>query len=332
MRFHLRGCCVLSRNKNPETVWVFLVLLVAGVLFGCQAKPLYRQTQVMMGTFVEVVSPRKEAAAIVFAEMKRIERLLSKYDPASEVSQLNRLGKLRVSPETFYIIAKAKEFWSASNGAFDITVGPLMDTWGFTDKKYRKPTDAEIAAALQRVGSDKIILKKNDNVVEFSARDMRIDLGGIAKGYGVDCAVKKLKEAGITSCLINAGGQVYALGTKYGSPWRVGMRNPRPAGLPDNPQALELTDQSVSTSGDYEQYFTEGQKRYAHIIDPKTGYPVDSGVISATVIAGDGLTADALSTSVFVLGKTQGEALVKKFPGAQLILQNASVGEKRSIR
>jgi thiamine biosynthesis lipoprotein len=193
-----------------------------------------------------------------------------------------------------------------------------MDIWGFTDKKYRRPTDAEITDALQRVGSDKIILKNNDTVVEFSAPHMRIDLGGIAKGYGVDCAVKKLKEAGITSCLINAGGQIYALGTKYGLPWRVGMRNPRPADLADNPQALELTDQSVSTSGDYEQYFIKGQKRYSHIINPKTGYPVDSGVIAATVIAGDGLTADALSTSAFVLGKTQGEALVKKIPGARL--------------
>ncbi|HTY44556.1 MAG TPA: FAD:protein FMN transferase [Patescibacteria group bacterium] len=273
----------------------------------------------MMGTFVQVSSPRKEAAGIVFAEMKRIERLLSKYDPASEVSQLNRLGKLRASPETFYIISKSKEFWSLSNGAFDITVGPLMDVWGFTDKKYREPTDAEIRDALQRVGSDKIILKNNGNVVEFSAPQMRIDLGGIAKGYGLDCAVKKLKEAGITSCLINAGGQIYALGTKYGKPWRIGTRNPRPGSLADSPEYWELADQSAATSGDYEQYFVQGRKRYSHIIDPKTGSPVASGVIAVTVVAPDGLTADALSTAVFVLGRAQGEALVKKIAGAKII-------------
>jgi len=286
------------------------------LLCGCQNQQLYREARVLMGTFVEVTSPQPQALGIVFKEISRIENLLSKYKPESEIARLNRSGKLKVSPDTYFIIKKAKEFWLGSGGAFDITVGPLMDIWGFTDKQYRLPSDEEIKTALTRVGFDKIILNDSDNVVQFSVSGMRLDLGAIAKGYAVDCAVKRLKEAGIRSCLINAGGQIYALGYKFFQPWAIGVKHPRTAGTTVN---VALRDESVSTSGDYEQYFVKDNRRYAHVFNPKTGYPVDSGVISVTVIAPDGTTTDALSTSIFVLGKEKGEALLKKFPQARII-------------
>lgn len=263
-----------------------------------------------MGTFVEVTSPDNRAAGIVFEEIKRIEGLLSKYKESSQISQLNKSGKLKVSPETFYIIKKSKEFWQLTEGAFDITVGPILDLWGFTDKKYRLPSEAEIKNTLSLVGSDKIILKDSDNMVKFKILGTKIDLGGIAKGYALDCAVNKLKNSGINSCLINAGGQVYGLGDKFGKPWRIAIKSPR------NQEAIDylaLKDKSVSTSGDYEQYFIKDKQRYSHIINPKTGFPVNSGVVSVTVIAPCGLTADALSTAIFVLGKEKGKALAKKF-------------------
>jgi FAD:protein FMN transferase len=282
-----------------------------------QLKParIYRDNRILMGTFWEVVSPSQEAGKIIFAETSRIEQLLSKYIAESEISRLNRLGKLKVSPDTFYIIKKSKEFYQLSQGAFDITIGPLVDLWSFTDQIHRVPSDDEIKAALKLVGSDKIILHEFDNVVEFKLPGMKIDLGAIAKGFALDCAVKKLKENKINSCLINAGGQVYALGDKSGQPWEVAVRG---AAKSEIVGVLRLRNQSVSTSADYEQFFAKDGKRYGHILDPKTGYSAESGITSVTIIADNGLDADALSTGVFVLGRESAEGLLSKFPSAKI--------------
>lgn len=274
---------------------------------------LYRNNRLLMGTFWEVISPDKEASSIVFLEAERIENLLSKYIQNSEISRLNRAGRLSLSPDTFYIIKKAKEFWQDSDGAFDITIAPLVDIWGFSSQRYKVPGEGLIKTTLKLVGCDKIILREENNVVEFKIPGMKIDLGAIGKGFAVDRAVNKLKENNINNCLINAGGQIYALGEKSGSPWKIAIQNPR---KPEISATLELKDKSVSTSGDYEQFFFEDGKRYCHIIDPKTGYPVTSGISSVTVIADSGLEADALSTAIFVLGKKRGEELLKKFPQA----------------
>jgi len=152
-------------------------------------------------------------------------------------------------------------------------------------------------------------------VVEFKLSGMKIDLGGIAKGYALDCAVKKLKERGINSCLINAGGQVYALGKNFGTPWKVAIKNPR---APKISQILELKNRSISTSGDYEQFFFKEGRRYCHIINPKTGYPAESQITSVSVISSSGLTADALSTAVFILGRERGEALTRNLKNTEL--------------
>ena len=181
---------------------------------------LYRNNRILMGTFWEVTSPDKEAGQIVFSEADRIEQLLSKYKAESEVSRLNRLGKLKVSADTFYIIKKSKEFYEASDGAFDITIAPLVSLWGFTDQEQLVPGDDKIKTTLKLVGSDKIILHENDNVVEFRLPGMNIDLGAIAKGFALDCAVKELKKKNINNCLINAGGQVYAWEISTESPGR----------------------------------------------------------------------------------------------------------------
>jgi len=292
-------------------------LLSTAFLCGCQNKPVYKETRVLMGTFVEVTSASPDACAIVFREIQRIEDLLSKYKPESEISKLNRFGKLKVSPDTYYILKKSREFWRLSDGAFDITVGPLLDIWGFTDKNYRRPSSERIKNVLSRVGFEKIIFDDTATIVEFKIPQMKIDLGAIAKGYAVDCAIKKLKANGITNCLINAGGQIYGLGDNFGKPWNIGIKNPRGNGVLDY---LKLKNQAVSTSGDYEQYFIRAKKRYSHIFNPKTGYPADSDIIYVTVVASDGLTSDALSTSIFVLGKTRGQELAKKFPDVKVIL------------
>jgi FAD:protein FMN transferase len=311
------------RSRNEKGCQLFLMralylfLIPVFLLCGCQQPQLYRQTQVLLGTYVEVISSDPRAAGIVFSELRRIEGMLSKYRPESEVSQLNKNGQVKASPEMFYILEKSVGFWELSGGAFDVTVGPLMDIWGFTKKEFRQPSDEEIKEALKIVGSNKIILNKQDSVVKFMLPGMSLDLGAIAKGFAVDCAKRKLKYAGITSCLINAGGQIYGLGDKFGKPWKVAIRSPRGNGVEGY---LQIKDRAVSTSGDYEQYFEKGKRRFSHIMNPATGYPEDSKIISATVIADDGLTADALSTSLAVLGKDKGMALGKKFPGVSIKL------------
>jgi len=304
-----------TMHYAPITILVLGSWFLGFGLCGCQSHQFYVNSRIMMGTIIEVTSVHKEAAGVVFGELERLENLLSKYKPESEVSQLNKKAKLKVSPETFFIVKKAKEFSTLSSGAFDITVGPLVDLWGFTDKNFTVPADEKIKNILKLIGSDKILLHNNESVIKFKFPGMKIDLGAIAKGYAVDCAVKKLKEKGINSCLINAGGQVYCLGEKFGRPWRVAIKGVLNS---DFSGFVELTDKSVATSGDYEQFFIQDNKRYAHIINPKTGYPADSGVISVTVIAPDGLTADALSTAIFVLGKERGEKLAEKFKGVEV--------------
>ena len=283
--------------------------------FPLKTKQLYRNNRLLMGTFWEVVSSDQRASAIVFSEASRIEQLLSKYIPGSEISRLNRLGKLKVSPDTFYILQKSKQFWRLSNGAFDVTVGPLLELWGFADKRYSLPKKNAVRKNLALVGCDKIIFNIDDNVIKFKLSGMKIDLGAIAKGYAIDRAVKKLKESGVRSCLINAGGQVYCLGDKFGRPWRVAVRGYTGKG---HAGYLELKDQSVATSGGYEQYFIKDNKRYCHILNPKTGFPVDLNVERVTVVAPSALTADALSTSIFVLGKSEGMELANKFVGVKV--------------
>ena len=275
-----------------------------------KTKQLYRDNRLLMGTIWEVTSPNKQASGIVFSEASRIEQLLSKYVLSSEISQLNRLGRLKVSAETFYILKRSQEFCRLTQGAFDITVAPLVDLWGFSNRQFQVPSADKIRAVLLLVGSDKIILHEFDNVVEFKIPGMKIDLGGIAKGFALDCAVKKLKENNINSCLINAGGQVYALGDKFKIPWKIAIRGAEKSEIAGT---LELKDKSASTSGSYEQYFLKDGKRYCHIIDPRTGYPVETGITSVTVMAEEALTADALSTSIFVLGKKDTPGILKKF-------------------
>ncbi|MDP2927501.1 MAG: FAD:protein FMN transferase [Candidatus Omnitrophota bacterium] len=288
----------LSRSNPPK--------------YPLKAKRLYRDNRLLMGTFWQVSSPNNQAGAIVFSEVSRIQQLLSKYIQTSEISRLNRLGRLKVSADTFFVIKKSQEFCRLTQGAFDITVAPLVDLWGFTNQEFQVPSDDKIRAVLELVGSDKIILHEKDNVVEFKIPGTRIDLGAIAKGFALDCAVKKLKENNIDSCLINAGGQVYALGNKFGQAWKIAIRG---ANKSEITTTLELKNKSASTTGNYEQFFFKNGKRYCHIIDPRSGYPAQTQITSVTVVADQGLTADALSTSLFVLGKKDVEEILKKFPG-----------------
>lgn len=291
-----------------------LLLASAG---GCR-KPLYQETQFIMGTFVEVKSPDARASAIVFDEFKKLEAIFNLFDSDSELSRLNDTQKAVVSEPLFDIIQQAQGFYRLTGGAFDVTIGPASILWKKAIASKTLPGPDTVAQALSLVGSDFVYLDAKTKEVALLKSGMRIDLGGIAKGFALDRAVRKLKDAQIDSVLINAGGNIYCLGTNHRAPWRVGVQDPfREGKVLDE---LVLADKAAATAGDYQQYVEINDKKYSHIVDPKTGYPVQSGIVSATVIAGNAAASDALSTACVVLGLEKSRQLMSRFPGMRAIL------------
>ena len=284
---------------------------------GCSSKPYYSETRIVMGTFVEITCQDKGAIQKAFEEIKKIDTIANIFESSSEVSLLNRQGKIKASPDLFALVKESVHYYSLSQGAFDITIAPVVRIWKQRIKEAGEkrgdsalPQPEEIKSTLNLVGANKLSLNENTSWIKFSQPKMSIDLGGIAKGYAVDKAITRLKELGITSALVNAGGNIYCLGKKGNRKWRIGIQNPR--NQSKILYSLDLENQAAATSGDYEQFFLSGKKRYSHIIDPKTGYPVDNGIIAVTIISDSAATCDALSTTVFVLGKEKGLALLKK--------------------
>jgi thiamine biosynthesis lipoprotein len=209
-------------------------------------------------------------------------------------------------------VAKTLEVSRQSGGALDITVYPLVQSWGFFGPQGpHLPAPREIQEDLRHVGYQYVTVQAG--VVRKLRPDIRIDLGAVAKGYAVGEAAKVLEAARISSALVDFGGDIYAVGTHHRRPWTVGVRNPRGEGVVGG---FELSGRSTATSGDYERFFEQGGVRYHHILDPKTGYP-SRGLISATVISSDATLADAWSTAVFVLGKEKSLALTEKTPGLE---------------
>jgi thiamine biosynthesis lipoprotein len=218
------------------------------------------------------------------------------------------------------VLKKADYYSRISNGSFDITCNPLLNLWMVKAKKEnRMPTPEEIEDARELVGYDQLVIDVEGNRARFEKEGMSITLGGIAKGYAVDCACKKLTEAGIKHALVNIGGDMRAVGDKNGVPWEVALQNPRDKS--EYITIIKLDNESVTTSGDYERYFFEDGKRVHHIIDPQTGYSADD-CISVTVITKNCVDADALSTAVFVMGPERGKALLDELGVVGVIISS----------
>ncbi len=302
--------------------------LWAVVLGGCSRILLHESRQLLMGTYATVVSPDPRCAAIVFGEFRRLERLLSKYDPNSDISRLNASGAARLDRETFRLLQRCALLARATGWAFDVTVGPLVDLWGFSAKRFVVPSSVQIAHVRERIGSDKLVFDEESATVRFAVAGMKVDLGGVAKGYALDVALRKVKEQGIRDCLISLGGQVAAIGKKGGLPWTVGVRSA--CGPRRVVKEFALRDASVSTSGDAEQFFLHEGRRYSHLIDPRTGYPVQRACFSVTVSAAEAVLADALSTALAVLERPAWDRILGVFPGAELIFEEGNdVGDTR---
>jgi FAD:protein FMN transferase len=280
--------------------------------------------EAIMGTAIRVElwheAPAMGEAALdaVMEEMHRIDRAMSPFKPESELSRLNREATKRpvpVSEEMFELVARSIEFSKLSEGAFDITfagVGHMFD--------YRngiKPTAEEIAEALPRINYRHIHLDRRQRTIRFLRDKVRIDLGGIAKGYAVDNCIALLKSRGVKEGLVVAGGDSRVLGDRRGRPWMIGIRDPR---RKDTMVAmLPLVDAAISTSGDYERYFEADGVRYHHILDPRTGMSA-TGVRSVTIVGPDATTTEGISKSAFIMGAERGVRFVESLPGVDAVI------------
>jgi thiamine biosynthesis lipoprotein len=272
-----------------------------------QAEWVTRITDGIMGTRITIElwadDPKEAQSAIdaVLDEMRHVDASMSTYKPSSEVSQVNAHaadGPMRISRELFDLLETSRQYSELTEGAFDITYASVGYLYDF--RKRVRPTDAEIAAALPAVNYEHVLLDPEHGTVAFSRKGVRIDLGGIAKGYAVDCGIDILAARGFTRAYVGAGGDSRIIGDRFGQPWVVGIRDPR-KGPDDVITRVPLVNAAISTSGDYERFFDEGGQRYHHIIDPHTGHSA-SRVRSATVIGPYATRTDGLSKTAFVLG------------------------------
>ncbi len=246
----------------------------------------------------------------------------------SELSRLNARAATEpvvVSPDLFRVLTKAQEIAGQTEGSFDVTIRPLADLWGFIWKEYRLPTEAELRAALPRVNYRLVQLDPERRAVHFVAPGVSLDLGGIAKGYAVDCAVEKLRSIDVTNVMVKAGGDPRVIGTPPGKTnWIVQVEDPRKEG---RRARVSPRDAALSTSGNYENFFENNGVRYSHVLNPHTGLPVQ-GIAACTVIATTCMESDAMATACFVYGAEKSLAkLAERFP-MRFILTPTNSGEQ----
>ncbi len=310
------GLLKTIQGKLVVLICVVTAVLLSVVIIQKYVPKSLKQTEMIMGTLAEitVIPANGKAIREAFEALKKVDALMSTYKEDSEISILNREGKAQVSEETLEVVEAAIEFSRLTHGAFDITVGPLIDLWKKAKKDEKVPTEKEIEEAVSLVGYQRIILEGNQ--IRLEKKGMRIDLGGIAKGYAVDKAIEALKRNNIKRALVNAGGDLYALGkAPQEGGWAIGIQDPRDKDKIIN--IMKVEDMAVATSGDYRRYFTLEGKRFSHIVNPKTGLTVQEVPMSVTIVGPDATTTDALSTGVFVLGPEEGMKLIESLPGIE---------------
>ena len=271
-----------------------------------------------MGTYANVTVVTADSVAtgavarIAQGVMSRVDSLMSNWTTTSEVARLNRecgAGATHVQPEVAHVIATALDVWRGSEGTFDITIEPLIRAWGFIGGHPHVPSDSAAAAAAHRVGAQQLRFDAAAGTLAFDSPDVRIDLGGIAKGYAVDVAADSLRAHGVTEALVDLTGNMMALGASAsGAGWRIGIRDPRDR-LPYFAK-ITLSGEGISTSGKYEQFVAADGKTYGHIMDPRTGRPAD-GLLSVTLVSRSALTCDSWDTPLFVLGPEKARALAR---------------------
>jgi len=320
-----------------QIILFYLIFLVI-CLTSCDSQREYIISGITMGTTYQI----KYYAGLFFKQQKlkkeikeqleKINHSMSTFDPKSEISQFNKMQDIKkiisISDDFYEVLIQAKQLYKISNGAWDGTVKPLVNLWGFgnTSHKQEKPDQVEIQKILDTVGFNKIIIE--DHSIQKKNPGIQLNLASIAKGFGVDMVAKVLDSNNVKNYLVEIGGEVYGRGKKInGKPWRVGINSPKvQSALNDVYYAIELKNKAIATSGDYRNYFIDDKKRYSHVIDPKTGYPVNNKVVSVSVISNTCTLADGLATALMVMGAEKAIALVNKLPDTEcfIIKENKS--------
>ncbi len=288
------------RKRLPLRALAAGLALLLALCAGCTPQPeKHTETFAAMDTVMTLTLYGGEDGTLSAAKDRvlELESLLSVTDPDSEIAALNRDGSAALSPDAAELLGRALELCGRTGGALDVTIYPVVRAWGFTTGNYAVPDGGVIADLLTRVDYTQVRL---DGGTASLPEGFELDLGAVAKGYTGDTLAALLKENGVTSALLELGGNIHTVGTKPdGSDWRVAVRDPAGDGYVG---VVSVASKAVITSGGYERYFEEGGVRYWHIMDPKTGAPARSGLASVTVVADSGVYGDALSTALFVMG------------------------------
>jgi len=330
-----------KRNVRIAIGIIVGVCLVAALYFWpegrVEANSGYR---LVMGTFARVVavaadsSTAKKCIDAALAEIDKVDELMSDYKSDSEISEVNRDAAeraVRVSRSTYEVLQRSVEYSKLTGGAFDVTVGPLVDLWRSAAEANSTPSDAELREARSKVGYEKLMLDTNEMSVRFAVEGMRIDLGGIAKGYAIDRAIEAMQKSGAAGGMVDIGGDIRCFGVAPAArdSWLVGLQDPGKAvegiGVGELLLKLKLVSGAVATSGDYQQFILIEGKRHSHIIDRRTAAGAQ-GLSSVTIIANNATDADALATAVSVMGAEKGLALIETIPETEAILIPAAEG------
>ncbi|MEX2215891.1 MAG: FAD:protein FMN transferase [Phycisphaeraceae bacterium] len=323
---------LIARRTIPAVLAGVAVLLNAGCASAAKAPPdpkRYEYTHQQMGTYFRIVlyshdeAKAKEAAKAAFDRIDELNAIFSDYDPHSEVSKLSASSggdrAVKLSDDLWKMLREADRFARMTDGAFDVTVGPVVDVWRWARRNRQMPPQDRLDAAIKAVGYDKITFDEEKQTATLKAEKMKIDLGGIAVGWTLDDVMKSLKEKGFTQVLLDGGGDILVGDAPPGKEgWRIGVA---PLNAKDGPPSryIILTHGAITTSGDMWRFIEIDGKRYSHIVDPKTGLGLTDHS-SVTLISKDALTADALATAVSVLGPTKGLELVEKTEGVAAII------------
>ena len=295
--------------------------------------------RLVMGTFAHLkavsydTDTAKKCVETAFTEIQKVDDLMSGYKSDSEISKVSRdafKGPVKVSRSTFEVLQKSAEFSRLSEGAFDITIGPLTELWRSAAEANSVPTDAELEQARSKVGYEKLFLDANELTVRFAVDGMKLDLGGIAKGYAIDRAIEAMQTGGAIGGMVDLGGDIrcFGLPRQDRDNWRIGLQNPTQieAGGPNHVVGegrvllvLKLENAAVATSGGYRRFVLIEGKKYSHIMDSRTAAGAEA-LSSATIISQNATDADALATAVSVLGAEKGIALIEKTPKTEAIL------------
>ena len=316
---------------------IVILILMLSVSCGGKAAVVSRM---LLGTVVTITIADKNADTaelfnLAFSEIEKVQRDFSLYSNDSEISLINSKaypGPLKVSDDVFFLIKNSLDVSGKTGGAFDITWASSGKLWDFSAEGFTPPDDVKIKSILPLVSYKNIRIDESNNSVRFLKKDTKIGLGAVAKGYAVKKAVSALRNSGVEGAIVACAGDIQVIGDNNGRLWKAGIRDPRGNSV----IATFLMDdgEAVSTSGDYERFRIFGGKRYHHIIDPATGYPAESGLISVTVFSHDPLVSDAYSTAFFVSGieKTKRILLLMKDISAVLVDSGMNVYVSSNIK